>query len=145
MRQGERPPQAPCRPAPRVSWPAAGHLSAPAGWRAAGMQCRDRQTGAADRSDRRREYPLRPAAFKCRDIGGIAIGTAAEDGGACNQHVGPSRDALERSFGVDPAVDLKVDRPATGVDALADRANLVELRSNEALPAETGVDAHHQI
>src|SRR3990167_2897071 len=99
-----------CR-TPRPSGQVAGHPSLPAEWRAAAARYRDRRTEAADRLDHRTAYPLRPAAPECRNVGGIVIGAAAENGRTCDQHVGPCLGALPRDLRIDTAVDLEVDRP----------------------------------
>jgi hypothetical protein len=54
---------------------------------------------------------------------------------------------LDRGGGrveIDAAVYFQVDLPPALVDPAAQRPDLVELRADEALPAEAGIDAHHQ-
>jgi hypothetical protein len=58
--------------------------------------------------------------------------------------VGPGGDRARRGLDIDAAIDLQVDRLAGGVDHRADRLDLAQLALDEALPAETGIDAHHQ-
>src|SRR5690606_127654 len=76
--------------------------------------------------------------------GGVGGGAAGESGGAGHQHIGAGGDDLRCGAGVDATIDLELDRPATVVDHPAQPGDLVELAVDEALPAETGIDAHHQ-
>ena len=58
--------------------------------------------------------------------------------------VGAGLDAFPRRLGIDAAIDLEIDRPARGVDRLAQGGDLGELALDEGLAAEAGIDAHHQ-
>ena len=78
------------------------------------------------------------------DILGVALRPTGEGGRAGNQNV---RASLHRKAGgilVDATVDLKIDGLAQRVDALAQLTDFRQLAGDEALPAEAGVDRHHQ-
>ena len=55
------------------------------------------------------------------DVGGISAGAAAEGGGSGDQHIGAGIHRRARRLGVDPAVDLDVDREPLLGDAVGDR------------------------
>ena len=81
---------------------------------------------------------------RAADIAGIGVRPAGKRRRAGDQNVGAGLDRGGRRIGVDAAIDLQVDLAAARVDQLAQRLDLVELRADEALPAEAGIDAHHQ-
>ena len=76
------------------------------------------------------------------DVLGVALRAAAEDRRAGDEHVRAGGDDRRRRLGADAAVDRDVD-VAPGDQRLHLR-DLLQHRRDEALPAEAGIDGHHQ-
>ncbi len=97
--------------------------------------------GAGVAGDQRR-FPARQRRRAADGVDVGFVGAALENGGAGDQHVGAGGDDVGGVGGGDAAVDLDVDRAAA--NQRAHRGDLVELRLDEALAAEAGIDRHDQ-
>ena len=95
-----------------------------------------------------RQVPQVGARAHAQGGDGRGIVGGAEDRGAGDQHIGPGGDAARRGLGGDAAIDLQRDRLAAGGDMGIDHppqaGDLPELAAEEGLPAEAGIDRHHE-
>src|SRR5690242_13139993 len=74
------------------------------------------------------------------DVGGVVLGTAAEDGGPCDENVCAGIDGKSGCLRCDSAIHFQVNiAPASG-DSLCRRLDFLQLAVDEFLAAETGVD-----
>src|SRR3546814_7634636 len=80
----------------------------------------------------------------CSSDLGIGIRSALEGRGPGDEHVGARGDRQWCGAAVDAAVDFQPDVAARLVDHLAHRLDLAKLAGDEALAAETGIDAHDE-
>src|ERR1035441_3180782 len=97
-----------------------------------------RMTGSQPRLSRK---PRAPQSLK---IGRILARAALETRCARDQHIGAGGYDLFGRAGIDAAVNLEIDRLAERVDGFAHGADPIELRGNESLPAEAGIDGHDE-
>ena len=98
----------------------------------------------ASRSQRRGSDALIRPALAAQRGDRRRVVRRAEHGGAGDQRVGAGGDHARRRLGRDAAIHRQRDRAARGVDHPAQRRDLRQLRRQECLPAESGIDRHHQ-